>query len=63
MPKLDLKNLSDIVIKETVKKTVCHKLNIKSINLEKKIPDVTNILIHINEYKIDKESLGKKYWL
>ena len=54
---VDMRKLSHVVIKETVKKTVCNKLNIKGINLENKIPDTTNTLIHINEYNIDKQSL------
>ena len=44
---IDLKKLSDVVIKDFVKKTMYIKLNSKVNNLENKILDTTT-LIHIN---------------
>ena len=45
--------------KEVVKNTKYKKLNTKVDNLENKIPDAT-ILILINQYNTDKQSLEKK---
>ena len=54
---INLKKIIDVVDKEvmkkTTKKTVYSKLNTKVNNLEKKIPDVTN-LIHVNQNNTDK---------
>ena len=55
---VDLKKLSDVVPKEVVKNTKFNKLKIKVNSLEKKIPDATT-LIHINQYKTDKQNLEK----
>ena len=55
---IDLKKLSDVVSKEVVENTEFKSLNTKVNNLEKKTPDATN-LIHINQYKSNKESLEK----
>ena len=44
---IDLKKVSDFVIKDFVKKTMYIKLNSKVNNLENKILDATT-LIHIN---------------
>ena len=57
----DLKKLSDVVANEVVKNTKFNTLKTKVNSLEKKIPDAT-ILIHINQYNIDKQSLEKKIW-
>ena len=56
---VDLKKLSDVVDNEVVKNTKFNTLKTKVNNLEKKIPDAT-ILIHINQYNKDKQSLDKK---
>ena len=59
---MHMENLGDVVSKEVVKNTcttMYNKLNTKVNNLEKKIPDATT-LIHINQYNVDKQSLGKK---
>ena len=42
-----LKELSDVVSKEVVKKTVYSKLNTKVNNLENKFPD-TNLIVNTN---------------
>ena len=55
---IDLKKLSDVVSKEVVENTEFNSLNTKVNNLEKKTPDATN-LIHINQYKSNKQSLEK----
>ena len=54
-----LKKLSDVVSKKVVKNTKRSKLNTKVNNLEKKIPDATN-LIHINQYNTDKKVWKKR---
>ena len=46
-----MKNLSDVVDNKAAKNTKVKKL-------VKKIPD-TNLLIHINQYNIDKQNLEK----
>ena len=56
---MDLKKLSDVVSMEVVKKTVYIKLNMNINNLEKRIPDAA-ILIHINQFNTDKQSLEEK---
>ena len=56
---IDLKELSEVLSKEVVKKTVYSKSNMKVKNLENKTPDATT-LIHINQYNTDKQSLKKK---
>ena len=56
---MDLKKLSDVVSTEVVKKTVYIKLNMNINNLEKRIPDAA-ILIHINQFNTDKQSLEEK---
>ena len=50
---VDLKKLSDVVDNEVVKNTKFNTLKTKANNLEKKIPDATD-LIPINRYKTDK---------
>ena len=55
---VDLKKLSD-VDNEVVKNTKFNTPKAKVNNLENKIPDATT-LIHINQYKTDKQSLEKK---
>ena len=54
----NLKKLSD-VDNEVVKNTKFNTPKAKVNNLENKIPDATT-LIHINQYKTDKQSLEKK---
>ena len=56
---VDLKKLSDLVANEAVKNTKLNTLKIKLNSLEKEIPDATT-LIHLNQYKSDKQNLGKK---
>ena len=53
-----LLTLSDEVSKEVVKRQ-CITLNTKVNNLERKIPDVSN-LIQTNQYNTDKQNLEKK---
>ena len=55
---VDLKKLSD-VDNEVVKNTKFNTPKAKVNNLENKIPDATT-LIHINQYKTDKQRLEKK---
>ena len=57
---IDLKALSDIVDNEVVKNTKFNTLKTKVNNLVKKIPDATT-LIHINQYKTDKQNLERKW--
>ena len=52
---IDLKKLSDDVVKNTKFNTL--KTNVNS--LQKKIPGATT-LIHINQYNTDKQNLEKK---
>ena len=52
---VDLKKLSDVVDNKVVKNKKLNTLKTKGNNLEKKIPDVTN-LIHINQYNTDKQN-------
>ena len=54
-----LKKISDLLDNEVVKNTKFNALKTKVNNVEKKIPDVTN-LIHINQYNTDKQNLEKK---
>ena len=54
-----LKIISDLLDNEVVKNTKFNALKTKVNNVEKKIPDVTN-LIHINQYNTDKQNLEKK---
>lgn len=56
---MDLEKIIDVVSKEDVKNTKYNKLNMKVSILENKISDGTT-LIHINQYNIDKQTLGKK---
>ena len=56
---VDLKKLSDLVANEAVKNTKLNTLKIKLNSLEKEIPDATT-LIYLNQYKSDKQNLGKK---
>ena len=56
---LDLKKLSDAVDSEVVENTKFKTLKTKVNNLEKKISDAT-YLIHINQYKTNKQNLQKK---
>ena len=56
---LELKKLSDIVDNEVVKNTKFNTLKTKINDLEKKIPDATT-LIHINQYRINKQNLEKE---
>ena len=56
---VDLKKFSDVVDNEVVKNTKFNTLKTKVNNLENKIPDATT-LIHINQYKTDKQNLEKK---
>ena len=58
---VDLKKLSDVVHNEVLKNTKFNTLKTKVNSLEKKIPDATT-LIHINQYKTDKQNLEKKNW-
>ena len=51
---------SDEVSKEVVKKTVYNTINAKVNDLEKKIPDVSN-LIQTNQYNTDKQNLENKW--
>ena len=51
--------MSDKVDNEVVKNTKFNTLKTKVNNLENKIPDATT-LIHINQYKTDKQNLEKK---
>ena len=55
----NLKKLSDIVHNEDVKNTKFITQKTKVNNLEKTIPDAIT-LIHIDQYKIDKQNLEEK---
>ena len=55
---VDFKKLNDVVNNEVVKNSKFNTQNKKGNNLEKKIPDTTT-LIHINQYKTDKQNLEK----
>ena len=55
---VNLKKLSDVVSKETVKKTVHNKLNTKVNRSRKKIPDAST-LFQTNQYNTDKQNWGK----
>ena len=57
--RVDLKKLSDVVDNEFVKNTKFNTLKTKVNNLQKKIPDPTE-LIHINQYNTDKQKFRKK---
>ena len=54
-----LKKLSDLVDNEVIKNPKFNSLKTKVNNLENKILNATT-LIHINQYKIDKQNLKKK---
>ena len=54
-----LKKLSDLVDNEVIKNPKFNTLKTKVNNLENKILNATT-LIHINQYKIDKQNLKKK---
>ena len=54
-----MNKLSDVVDNEVAKSTKFNILKTKANNLEKKILDATT-LIHINQYKTDKQNLEKK---
>ena len=56
---VDLKRLSNLVDNEVIKNPKFNTLKTKANNLENKILNGTT-LIHINQYKIDKQSLKKK---
>ena len=56
---VDLTKLSDAVDNEVIKNITFNTLKIKANNILKKIPDATT-LIHINQYKTDKQNLEKK---
>ena len=56
---IDLKILSDVVGNKVVKNKTFNTLKTKVNKLDKKISDATN-LIHINQYKTDKQDLEKK---
>ena len=56
---VDLKKISEVVDNQVVKNTKLNTLKTKVNNLDKKIPDATT-LIHINQYKTDKQNLEKK---
>ena len=57
---VDLKKLSDVVDNEVAKNTKFNTLKTKVNNLEKKIPDATTLIRHINQYNTDKQNLEKK---
>ena len=54
-----MKNLSDVIDKDVIKKLDCSKLKSKVVGLELKIPN-TSASIHINQYNADKQDLEKK---
>ena len=54
-----MNKLSDVVDNEVAKSTKFNILKTKANNLEKKILDATT-LIHINQYKTDKQNSEKK---
>ena len=56
---VDLEKLSDVIDNKVVKNTKLNTLKTKVSNLENKIPDETT-LIHIYQYKADKQSLENK---
>ena len=56
---IDLKILSDVVGNKVVKNKTFNTLKTKVNKLDKKISDATT-LIHINQYKTDKQDLEKK---
>ena len=56
---VDSKKLSDVVDNQVVKNAKFNTLKTKVNSLENEIPDVTT-LIHINQYKTDKQNLEKK---
>ena len=56
---VDLNKLSDVVDNEVVKNTKFNTLKTKVNTLENKFLDATT-LIHIKQYKTDKENLEKK---
>ena len=56
---INLKNISDVVANEVVKITKFNTLERKVNSSEKKVADATT-LIHINQYKTDKQNLEKK---
>ena len=56
---IDLKILSDVVGNKVVKNKTFNTLKTKVNKLDKKISDATT-LIHINQYKTDKQDLEEK---
>ena len=56
---IDLKILSDVVGNKVVKNKTFNTLKTKVNKSDKKISDATT-LIHINQYKTDKQDLEKK---
>ena len=54
---VDLKKLTDVVDNDIVKNTKFNTLRTKVNSFEKQIPNAT-ALIHMNQYKTDKENLG-----
>ena len=56
---LDLKNLSNVVSREVLEKTLYNKVNLKVNNLESRNVDAST-LIQINQYNIDKQKLERK---
>ena len=56
---IDLKILIDVVGNKVVKNKTFNTLKTKVNKLDKKISDATT-LIHINQYKTDKQDLEKK---
>ena len=56
---LDLKNLSNVVSREVLEKTLYNKVNLKVNNSESRNVDAST-LIQINQYNIDKQKLERK---
>ena len=56
---LDLKNLSNVVSREVLEKTLYDKVNLKVNNSESRNVDAST-LIQINQYNIDKQKLERK---
>ena len=57
---VDLKTLNEVIDNEVVKNTKFNTLKTKLNNLEKKIPDATTLIIHINQKIPDRKNLEKK---
>ena len=56
---INLKKLTDLVVKQVVKNTKFDKLNTKVNSLGNKI-SYTTILIHLSQYNTDKQNLKTK---